>query len=210
MKLPKTVLGRLILLCVGIVTLLVLSVLITSLVIGETPHLGPPPTLDISLLPPEKRTIEVQDRARRATALTGTRPPPANTPDWSKTVSIQTIPGNLTRRTAGAGIIVESGQAPFPAMQYLFENQWYTTIGNEYVNVWAGAVGDDPMQGVVVIAYIPLPGVKMTPQPGTAYKTPTKAGSVHIVDADGMRLKLASSNGNTFFFDVASAKFVSP
>ncbi len=210
MKLPKTLFGRLILLFAGIVTLLVLSALITPLVIGETPNLAPPPTLDINLLPPEKRTIELQDRARRATALAGTRPPPANTPDWSKTPPVPTVLGDLTRRTAGAGIIVESGQAPFPAMMYLFENQWYAQVGNEYVNVWTGAEGSDPSQGVVVVAYLPVPGTNTTPRPGARYLTPSKAGSVRIVDADGMRLKLVAKNGASFTFDVASGKFVSP
>ena len=75
--------------------------------------------------------------------------------------------------------------------------------------VWAGAAGDDPKQGVVVTAYLPIAGTR-SPLPGGAYKTPTKSGSLHIVDADGMRLKLVSKSGATFYFDVAAAKFVSP
>ncbi len=42
------------------------------------------------------------------------------------------------------------------------------------------------------------------------YKTPTKAGVVQVVDATGMRLKLVADDGQMFYFDIASRKFVAP
>lgn len=211
MGLPKTLRSHLVPLLVSIVGLLILSALITPLVLGETPFYAPPPTMDITRLPPAKRTMESRIQVSQATALAGPKPPQLfNTPATWATPVPTVLDNNIQRRPAGAGTIVETGLAPFPAMAYIFENQWYAPVGNEYVNIWAGAVGDDPTQGVVVIAHIALPGSKITPQPGAEYKTPTKAGSVHIVDADGMRLKLVAENGASFTFDVTSGKFVSP
>lgn len=102
--------------------------------------------------------------------------------------------------------IIDSGQAPFPSQQYRFENQWQDVVGGKHTNVWAGAAGADPQQGVVVVSTTSL---DLT-QTGSAevFRTPSRTGALRITDAHGMVLTLVDATGAMFTFRVESRQLV--
>lgn len=107
-------------------------------------------------------------------------------------------------RSAGNGIIVETGNVPSPLPGYVFENQWYTEQGSERITVYAGSGGQ---RGAVVVETTPAG------QPGTGagqeiYIPPVYSWPLRIVDAEGEHLTLATRDGGRFIFDVASRQFV--
>lgn len=102
--------------------------------------------------------------------------------------------------------IVDTGQAPFPAREYRFENQWQDVVGGKHTNVWAGAAGDDPQQGVVVVLTTSLDLTQAgSPE---VFPTPSRTGALRITDAHGTVLTLVSSAGATFTFHVESRQLV--
>jgi hypothetical protein len=82
-----------------------------------------------------------------------------------------------------------------------FENMWRggSTDGSFQAGVWAGALREDPRQGLVVV---------IVEGPVFTYLTPRKAGSLHVVAEHSLRLTLLSANGSTFYFDVPGRRFV--
>ena len=108
-------------------------------------------------------------------------------------------------RSAGAGTIVDSGQAPFSASTYAFENRWFESTAAGDLVVYAGAARDDQSQGLVAVRTI---GAAVGP--ATVYRTPQRSGAVQIVGAVGRRLSLLSSTGTRLAFDVTSRTFGPP
>jgi len=101
--------------------------------------------------------------------------------------------------------IFESPQAPFTPALYRISNQWQGRIGDEFVQVFAGAKTADPSQGVVVVLTTSAIDLSnRTPQTGGFYLTPEKLGALRIVSADGTHLTLATPSGKRFAFDVIS------
>ena len=114
----------------------------------------------------------------------------------------QGVDSAVPHRASGGGTIVESGQAPFPASAFTFENRWFQQTAAGDLVVYAGAAHDDPTQGLVVVRLI---GAKLG-QP-TVRRTPARAGAVRVVEAKGEKLTLAASNGTRLVFDVGSRTF---
>jgi hypothetical protein len=169
-------------------------------------------------LPPAKRTIAIRIETTRAAALKETpstlitKVIPASPTPFPTQVSA------VSQRSAGAGVIVESGQAPFPA-NYVFINQWYEKVNDRVIRVYAGAQRSDPSQGGKYLDK-PWPGLVIVvvstsdykayfPNEGGQYFTPVKSGAVSILDAIGERLVLSSENSTTFYFDVPTRQFIS-
>jgi hypothetical protein len=102
--------------------------------------------------------------------------------------------------------IIDSGQAPFSAHQFIFQNQWQDVVGGKHTNVWAGAAGDDPQQGVVVVRTTTLDLAQAgSPE---VFITPSRTGALRITDAQGTVLTLVDSTGATFTFHVESRQLV--
>jgi len=114
----------------------------------------------------------------------------------------QNVNSAIPHRVAGSGAIVESGLAPFPASSFMFENRWFEHTAAGDLVVYAGALHDDPTQGVVVVRQI---GQKLGP--ASVYRTPAHNGSVRISAAESKRLSLTSANGAHLSFDTASRSF---
>ncbi|MDP9253053.1 MAG: hypothetical protein M3O80_08605, partial [Chloroflexota bacterium] len=109
------------------------------------------------------------------------------------------------------GGIFESAQAPFPPALYRIQNQWQGQIGSEYVQVFAGAKGSDSEQGVIVVLTTSVTDLTdHSRQTGGLYLTPGRFGNVHISAATGTELTLATPDGKTFRFDVASRLLAMP
>lgn len=114
-------------------------------------------------------------------------------------------------RQAGAGTIVESGQAPLAGMAYTILNSWYQKTADKTVVVYAGGRHTNPgvtaeMQGVVVI--LVSANSQALPAESGEYLTPTPVSTVRIVAAQGAQLTLVAEDGTFFFFDVPTRKFV--
>jgi hypothetical protein len=148
------------------------------------------------ILPPEKQTYENRYQQFQHNALAAARP--AKNPE-----NRQIIPNeaDTTADSSWPTGIFNNGQAPFPSEMYVFENQWQQVVDGNYVNVYAGALGTDPKQGVLVMVTRP----DLTSQGNvTVYLTSTKTGSLHITQADNLLLGIVSQNGSTYKFDVAT------
>jgi hypothetical protein len=170
------------------------------------------PVSGLAQTKPDKQAI-VERETQAIAAARATPQPPKNV---AKPARIQRQPlpqaqrpdqassSPLPHRSAGNGTIVESGQAPFPAAMYTFENRWFERSGGAELVVYAGAAHDDPAQGVLAVRLV---GTTMAP--ATIYRTPARSGSVRVVGADGERLQLLTPSGARFIFDVSSRSFVS-
>ncbi len=160
-------------------------------------------------LPPEKQAIADREEKLRLDALAAPIPPAfAKGPPPTRQPPSSPLPDNILRIPAGAGTIVEEGLAPFPSSAYLFQNSWHEAQGDQTIIVYAGVEAHDRSQGLAVVLvdldYKPVPGA------GGFYLTPSKSGSVRIVDAQGLLLPLDAKDGTRFLFDVASRQFLSP
>lgn len=102
------------------------------------------------------------------------------------------------------GILEGQGQEIRPS-EATINNRWAGFVRDTYVVVFAGALADDPAQGIIYVVTV------SSDKKGTIwnhYLTPTKTGSVRIVSVEGTRLVLASESGTTLSFDVSTLQFV--
>ena len=97
--------------------------------------------------------------------------------------------------------VIDSGLAPFPAAMYQFENQWHEIVNGAHLKVYAGSLGKDASQGVVVIQRISLDNHAEAPQ---EIRAPAGVGSLRITAAQGTLLTLKSSQGTAFTLDAAT------
>ncbi|MGH2586903.1 MAG: hypothetical protein ACRDJE_18470, partial [Dehalococcoidia bacterium] len=126
-------------------------------------------------LPPEKRALLEASHLR---AVQNRRGPPPKNPAIAPPTPAPTPPGGpitLPQRPAGAGIIVESGQAPLPASLYAIENSWHKPEDDGFIQVFAGAEREDPAQGVVAV--VVATGNGQPPPPLEVHRTPARAGA---------------------------------
>jgi len=187
--------------------LLALAVLVPAIVLAD-PGQGDPGQDDP--LPPEKAAAIAREERLIAEARANPPPPGARKPPIPTAPPAYVPPEfAIPRIPAGAGTIIQNGQAPFPAAQYRFQNRWLETKGGKAIGVYAGRMGSDfdTSQGVVYII-VSTSGVSPQPFGGAPFLTPFRAGSVRVVGAEGERLTLTSETGVTFFFDVPTCAFV--
>jgi hypothetical protein len=103
--------------------------------------------------------------------------------------------------------VIDSGLAPFPAAMYQFENQWHEIVNGAHLKVYAGSLGKDASQGVVVIQRISLDNDAEPPQ---EIRAPAGVGSLRITAAQGTLLTLKSSQGAAFTLDAATRSLSAP
>jgi hypothetical protein len=157
--------------------------------------------------PPDWQTQEhVQRQTQRAAAL---MPIPTGSPKWSIPIITSTlIPGpteTYPATPAGDGAIIDSvGGGPLDKLMGVTTvNAWFANISGEDITVYAGSAYEDDTQGVI---YVATYGHRL---PSDSYfKTPGRTGAVRIVGAQGQRLILRSTGGDTYYFDVPSLQFV--
>jgi hypothetical protein len=80
-------------------------------------------------------------------------------------------------------------------------NGWYGLWDRNEINLYAGALSDNPDQGVIVFS-INIGDFEY-------YPTPTRHGAVRVVSEQDNRLKLVSTDGTTYYFDIPSLSYVS-
>jgi hypothetical protein len=101
--------------------------------------------------------------------------------------------------------IFESAQAPFSTALYVITNQWQARIGDEYIQIYAGAKTADPTQGVIVVLTTSAIDLSdHSAQTGGVYVTTEKLGALRIASASGTRLSITTPGGKTFVFDAVT------
>ena len=86
-----------------------------------------------------------------------------------------------------------------------FTNGWVSPRDNgKFVSVYAGALVEDPEQGVVLIRHY---DEKRSMVGSNIVKTPEKVGSITIKDYNGMILTLSTEEGTVLQFNVESESF---
>ncbi len=166
---------------------------------------------------PERQAVFDREDAERAKALTEPIPSPfgedspivRHLEDLLALSQASPVPDAIVRRPAGAGIIVENGQAPLAGQFYHGENSWYETKGGQKIVVYAGSTRDEPPRGVLVVHVDTVDG-KIVSDAGGSYLAPYGAGALRIVSAEGEVLTLQAADGAKLLFDVASRRFLSP
>ena len=101
-------------------------------------------------------------------------------------------------------------QPPFHSSEAIITNQWQDQVNGEWVHVYAGALPENPLQGMVIVLVEPIEATgTVESKPGGQYLTPTQSGAVTIVSAQGTLLTLETDHGKRFLFDAAVRAFVS-
>jgi hypothetical protein len=136
-----------------------------------------------------------------APLVSATTTPTAGDPDFEATsiYLLTAIPPETPARPTG---IYEDLTAFFHE-GYRMQNVWQELVGGYWAYVAAGARTDDLEQGWIFSRW-ELPDAAI----GEFYRTPQRAGSVHIVAEQNARLTLVSANGTTFYWDIPSQSFV--
>jgi hypothetical protein len=98
--------------------------------------------------------------------------------------------------------IIEYPTNPFPSTEYVITNAWQELINGNYVTVFAGALGSNPKQGVIIVQM-------EAPRQTRQYLTPDQSGVTKITSAKGFRLVVETSDSKRYYFDVPAQRFVS-
>ena len=121
---------------------------------------------------------------------------------------LSTVMNNLISRSAGAGMLVESGNTPFSISDYDFVNYWYyDKKGLGRITIMAGNQHTDPKSGVLVFIVSSTDKSKIVQ--GFVYPTLLSDGALRIVNVEGEKLNLVSDNDLIYEFDAALQRFVS-
>lgn len=98
--------------------------------------------------------------------------------------------------------MLEDIQPPFPPMKYDITTIWQDYVDGILTRVYAGALGEDLEQGVLVVTQYDRVG-------GGEFFLPEKEGALTIISNDGLRLNIQTKNGRQLIFDVAAMMFIS-
>ncbi len=156
-------------------------------------------------LPPEKAAAVEADCEAQKAALErfersgGVKGTPELLPPAPSVVATEPPCDDQWKPTAGAlGCVyygVLEGHQPPAGYEkvYLVENSW---VGTRHT-VYAGALYDDPDQGVVVV----IVNNTWPPERLGVYRSPTKEGRLRILDAQGDVLSIIGARGTRYSFN---------
>jgi len=96
--------------------------------------------------------------------------------------------------------IVADAPVPFPSATFTGSNQWQMWLNGRWVQVYAGALGSDPTQGVLVVVAENGGGTDWV-------LAPAGSGLLTLVAEINNRLTVASAGGDTYYFDVSAMAF---
>ena len=147
-------------------------------------------------LPPEKQSIEDQYERERNEGLQRRAPK-------GPAARIATV-GDDQFRPSG---IIERGPAPFSTEDVVVRNQWQQQVDGVWVQVYAGALAENPAQGVVIVA---AEGAAAREAATERYLAPQQSGALRVVAESGSRLTLEAADGSVLAFDLASRTFGAP
>ena len=166
-----------------------------ALLVGGAVVLAAPGTSRVSSFAPEKAAIEANYDAQRRAA-------PTNGP--LKVMGAQRPLSVSTPEPWPAGILEES-EAPFPAGRYGIVNRWQQDFGGHHVVIYAGALGTDPSQGVLVVMLYAMDSSTVSIQ---EIRSPGRQGPLRIMNELGRVLTARSSTGPALTFDAEAIRFL--
>ena len=181
--------------------LVVTAVVLAAGTLRTTSHAGDGTLSDVQTATSLRTKLAVEQQLQAAQEAARARPQPAKDPRRG----VATLPSPAPWPSG----IFETPQAPFSPALYRIANQWQGRIGDEFVQVYAGAKTADPTQGVIVVLTTSAIDLSdRTAQTGGFYLTTEKLGALRIVSATGTSLALVTPGGMQFVFDVASRALV--
>jgi hypothetical protein len=146
-------------------------------------------------LPPEKQAAVDHEQALRQQA---------GTPGPNATMEIPTVsPWTSPWPPHSPSGIIQLGDLAIQGNPYSFENHWQDVFQGNNFRVYAGALSADPSQGLLYV-FAFAPDLRPLPDQFGIYPTPSKVGSIHIVDVSNGILTVASTNGALMTFDLTS------
>ncbi|NMC53910.1 MAG: hypothetical protein GYA48_09790 [Chloroflexi bacterium] len=95
----------------------------------------------------------------------------------------------------------------FKPSQALIENYWQEKVGEAYVQVFAGASGENPQQGLVIVVVTQADLVNSTTE---FYPAAEGSGSLHITEATPDLVRMENKDGQAFCFKLAERSFGCP
>lgn len=95
--------------------------------------------------------------------------------------------------------IIERPAVPL-SQAFIITNAWQELVNGQYTTVFAGALSDDPDQGVLVI-------YEESSDKYTIYISPFKDGGFHIIAEDNFYLTLETAKKTKVYFDVLHPTF---
>ena len=108
-----------------------------------------------------------------------------------------------------AGTITRNIQPPFSSEEYLMTNAWWNETRGRLYDVYAGALGSDQSQGIVVVfrRFVDDP-TQTRPVSLEAFPTGRRDGELTISRAAGWILTLKAADGAVYRFDVKTSQYV--
>jgi hypothetical protein len=95
--------------------------------------------------------------------------------------------------------IIERPAVPL-SQAFTITNAWQELVAGRYITVFAGALSEDPEQGVLVI-------YDDASNHCSIYTSPSRDGSFRIVDAENFHLALETTQKTKVYFDVLHPSF---
>ena len=113
-----------------------------------------------------------------------------------------------TQNFPSAGTITDQFAPPFSGSQFTVNTEWWNYSGGTYVRVFAGSLGTDTSQGVIVVLTGPINNPGGTSAPSLqAYPSPSKDGTLTITGSRGWSIDLSAADGATFVFNATTNSY---
>jgi hypothetical protein len=106
------------------------------------------------------------------------------------------------------GSITSEFSQPFSSMDFSTNTEWFNEANGNYFHVYAGALGSDSEQGVVVVVVEPMADSSSNSITLTSYPSSSVDGPLTITGFQGWTITLLSSDGDTYYFDVSTLSYV--
>ena len=96
---------------------------------------------------------------------------------------------------------------PFSSQDVSVSNVWQEETEEGFLQVFAGAYGLKPEQGVLVVIRTSQDRLTAVEE---RYPTPDEHGAILIVEVEGGEIELHAEDGTTLFFDIVGLEYVQP
>jgi hypothetical protein len=191
--------GRMVVAVVSVLSVAIAAIAIITVVGAQNAATKPTVRPFVASLPPGKQTaaaVGESKTAEYATAHPG---------------KVQIQPSETP---APLPVGIQSKYPNWWNMKQGFENEWFGSLNNVRLSVYAGSVAtmksdggvaEDPQQGYVAVAA--GTDVNGPHRDYQEYLTPTKHGAVKITAVNGTLVSLVAKDGTVFTFDLATRTF---
>jgi hypothetical protein len=119
------------------------------------------------------------------------------------------VPAANTAADIPAGTISTQLGGPFSSAQYVIKDAWWNEANGRDYTVFAGALGADPSQGVVVVFASPADDAAQTGRASLEqFPTSGQDGSLQMTSSDGWTITLKAADGVQYEFNAAKRAYV--